>query len=77
MAVATEKIRTLRGDELQITLFTHADEEPTILVTVSDADDTVVPTAEFTLAEAGAFRDTLRRLCEEGWRSQPWPRNWP
>lgn len=77
MAVATEKIRTLRGDELQITLFTHADEEPTILVTLTDADDTIVPTAEFTLAEAGALRDTLRRLCEDGWRATKWPTQWP
>jgi hypothetical protein len=77
MAVESEKFRTLRGDELVVTLFTHAGEDPTIMVTLSDADDTPVPTAEFTLKEAGAFRDSLRRLCEEGWRSTSWPTRWP
>lgn len=57
---------TFRGDRVAITLFTHADEEPTILISILDADDSVVPTAEFTLPEAGDLRDALRALCEEG-----------
>jgi hypothetical protein len=70
VAVTTEQYWTLRDDAVQVTLFTHADEEPTILLTVVDHDDSVVPTAEFTLSEAGEFRDLLRKLCEEGQRSQ-------
>ena len=77
MAVATEKIRTLRGDELQVTLFTNAGEEPSILITLTDADESIVPTAEFSLDEAGQFRDILRKLCEDGLRSKPWPKRWP
>lgn len=70
MAVKTEKFSTLRGDELMVTLFTHAGEEPTILVTLIDHDDTAVPTAEFTLREAGEVRELLRRLCEQGQRGR-------
>jgi hypothetical protein len=69
MAVTTEEMSTVHGDDLQVTLFTHAGEEPTILVTVRDRDESRVPTAEFTLYEAAALRDTLRRLCEEGLRA--------
>lgn len=69
MAVTTEKFSTLRGDDLQVTLFTHPGEKPTILVTVIDHDESIVPTAEFTLAEAGELREVLRQLCEEGLRS--------
>jgi hypothetical protein len=68
MAVTTEKFPTLRGDDVQVTLFTHPGEEPTILLTVIDHDESPVPTAEFTLAEAGELRDLLRRLCEQGQR---------
>jgi hypothetical protein len=68
MAVTTETFWTLRDDRLQVTLFAHADEEPTILLTVTDHDDSLVPTAEFTLGEAGEFRDLLRKLCEQGQR---------
>jgi hypothetical protein len=64
MAVTTEKFSTIRGDDLQVTLFTHPGEDPTILVTVIDHDDTIVPTAEFTLGEVGELRELLRRLCE-------------
>jgi hypothetical protein len=69
MAVTTEKFSTLRGDDLQVTLFTHAGEEPTILVTVIDHDESLVPTAEFTLAEAGELREVLRSLCEQALRA--------
>jgi len=47
-------------------LFTHPGERPSILVTIDDAEDSAIPTVEFTLAEAGAFRDLLRELCESG-----------
>lgn len=70
MAVKTEKFSTLRGDELMVTLFTHSGEDPTILVTVIDHDDTPIPTAEFTLREAGEVRELLRRLCEQGQRGR-------
>jgi hypothetical protein len=69
VAVTTEEISTVRGDDLKVTLFAHADEDPTILVTLIDHDESLVPTAEFTLYEAAALRDTLRRLCEEGLRA--------
>ena len=69
VAVTTEQYGTSRGDVLQVTLFTHADERPTILVTVIDHDDSIVPTAEFTLEEMGDLRELLRRLCELGQRA--------
>lgn len=78
MAVTTEKFSTLRGDDLQVTLFTHAGEEPTILLTVIDHDESIIPTAEFTLEEMGSVRELLRKLSEVGqremqrkWRSVP------
>lgn len=66
MAVTSEKILTLRGDDVMVTLFTHAGEDPTILVTVIDHDESPIPTAEFTLTEAGDLRELLRRFCEQG-----------
>lgn len=69
MAVQTEEFKTARGDDLKVTLFTHVGEEPTILVTVIDHDESVVPTAEFTLEEMGALRELFRQLCEVGQRS--------
>jgi len=68
MAVTTEKFSTLRGDDLQVTLFQHAGQDPSILVTVIDHDECLVPTAEFTLAEVGELREVLRRLCEHALR---------
>jgi len=69
MAVTTEELQTVRGDDVKVTLFTHAGEASTILLTVVDNDECPVPTAEFTLAEAARLRDLLRRFCEEGQRS--------
>lgn len=68
MAVTTEEFSTIRGDELKVTLFTHPGEAPSILLTVIDHDESVVPTAEFTFHEVGNFREVLRRLCEQGQR---------
>ncbi len=70
MAVTTKEFGTLRGDVVKVTLFAHAGEEPTILVTVIDHDDTIVPTAEFTLEEMGDLRELFRRLCEQGQRAR-------
>ncbi len=69
MSVTSVRIPTRRGDVVMLSLFDHGG-EPSILVTIDDADDTCTPTAEFTLAEAGAFRDELRRLCEAGARGR-------
>lgn len=68
MAVEQRTILTARGDRLTLSLFTHAGEDATVMVTVDDADDSVAPTAEFTMAEAGEFREALRALCERGSR---------
>jgi len=70
VTVTTVRIPTRRGDVVVLSLFDHAGEDPSILVSIDDADDTCVPTAEFTLSEAGAFRDELRRLCEVGARGR-------
>jgi hypothetical protein len=69
MAVTTKEFGTLRGDVVKVTAFAYAGEEPTILLTVIDHDDTIVPTAEFTLREAGEFRELFRSLCEVGQRA--------
>jgi hypothetical protein len=68
VAVHQSSVTTERGDQVILTLFTHAGEEPTILVSVIDADNSAHPTAEFTLPDAGEFRDLLRKLCEQGSR---------
>jgi hypothetical protein len=68
MAVRQVELCTVRGDRIVVSLFTHADEVPSILISIVDADNTVVPTAELLLPEAGQFRDSLRELCEEGAR---------
>lgn len=64
MSVESTTIRTRRGDEITVTMFKHCGEEPTVMLSVIDADDTKVPTAEFTLREAGELREVIRRLCE-------------
>lgn len=70
MSVEQIKLETSRGDVVVLTLFDHAGEDPTILVSVLDADATPIPTAEFTLTEAGHFRDSLRSLSEKGARGR-------
>lgn len=66
MAAESWTFETDRGDDVVLTLFTHAGQPPSVLVSIRDADASPVPTAEFTLAEAGRFRDVLRRACELG-----------
>ena len=62
-------IRTERGDDVVLTL-SWLDDQPRVLMTIVDADDTPLPTAEPTLAEVGALRDTMRELCERGVRGR-------
>jgi len=64
MSVDQATIRTGRGDELLVTLFDHAGEPPSILISVLDADDHAVPTAELTIVEAADLREVLRKFCE-------------
>ena len=66
-------LSTLRGDEVTVTLFQHGDEDPTVMITVDDADDSAVPTAEFTLSEVAELREILRKL-EELASPQPYRR---
>lgn len=66
MSVRQTVLETDRGDTIMLTLFEHPGQRASILVSVHDADDTAIPTAEFTLPEAGQLRDELRRLCEAG-----------
>ena len=70
MSVDQAELQTRRGDGVLVTLFQHAGEHPTILVSVSDADDTTIPTAEFTLQEAAELREILRKFCELASRGQ-------
>lgn len=69
MAVTTEELRTVRGDEIKVTLFEHAGEAPSILVTVVDSDRCLIPTAELSLTEVAEFRELLRKLCEQSERT--------
>lgn len=64
MSVEQRHLRTARGDDVVVTLFMHAGEAPSIMLTVDDGDDTVRPTVEFTIAEAAEFRDVLRQFSE-------------
>lgn len=73
MAVTTKEFGTLRGDVVKVTLFEHCGEPPSILVTLIDADDTVPPTAEFTIGEAAEVREVLRKFCEQAQRGQRFP----
>jgi hypothetical protein len=66
MPIVSRDLRTARGDVVLMALITHPGEKPSILLTVDDVDRSAIPTAEFTMEEAGRFRDTLRELCEAG-----------
>jgi hypothetical protein len=66
MPMDVRQVRTARGDLIMMALVTHSGEKPSIIVSIDDADDTLIPTAEFTLPEAGDLRDVLRQLCEAG-----------
>ncbi|MHB1519304.1 MAG: hypothetical protein ACYCVN_12430 [Acidimicrobiales bacterium] len=70
MTFATTRcFETDRGDVVMLHLVNFPGQAPTVLVQITDADESFVPTAEFTMAEAGAFRDALRQLCEAGSRA--------
>lgn len=64
MSVDTAFLRTHRGDEVTINLFRHAGQDPTICITVDDADECKLPTFELTVKEAATLREVLRRFCE-------------
>lgn len=66
MAIESLKISTARGDSAHLTLMLLAGDPPSILIQIDDVDDTVCPTAEFTLKEAASLREALRQLCEHG-----------
>lgn len=66
MPILPRDIHTARGDVVLLALITHPGEKPSILLTVDDVDRSAIPTAEFSMEEAGAFRDVLRELCEAG-----------
>lgn len=44
-------------------LVTPDDGDVTILVSLDGVDDYVIPSAEFTIAEAADFRELLRQAC--------------
>lgn len=73
MTVDQATLATRRGDEVTMTLFAHPGEAASLLISVADADDSVVPTAEFTIAEAGELRELLRELLELHARRQGSP----
>jgi len=57
-------VETSRGDTVHVQLVTPDNGDATILVSLDDADDCVMPTAEFTIKEAADFREILRQACE-------------
>lgn len=57
-------VETSRGDTVHVQLVTPDNGDATILVSLDDADDCVMPTAEFTIKEAADFRELLRQACE-------------
>ena len=64
MNLPAATVRAATGDEIVVTLSWLGD-EPTIMLSVLDVDDTSIPTAEMTLREASELRETIRKLCEE------------
>ena len=64
MSVETHEIETVRGDRIVVTLFMHPGERPSIMVTIDDVDESLVPTAELTIPEAADLREALRKLSE-------------
>ncbi len=66
MTVYCAEFPTFRGDRILLNFFCHSDEKPTLLISIMDADESLIPTAELTLPEAGRFRDLIRELCTEG-----------
>lgn len=70
MSVETEFLRTHRGDELTVNLFTHAGQEPTVCITIDDADECKLPTFELNVEEIGRLREILRKFGERADRSR-------
>jgi hypothetical protein len=68
VSVESSSFNTQRGDSLVLSLFMHAGEDPSILLTVMDSNETMVPTAEFTVAEAAELREQIRKYCERAAR---------
>jgi hypothetical protein len=56
-------IGTAAGDDVVVTLSWRG-EEPAIMISVVDGEETPIPTAELTLREAAELREQIRRLCE-------------
>jgi hypothetical protein len=65
MSVDTAFIQTHRGDGVTVTLFQRAGEEPTICISVDDADQCELPTFEMTISESSELREILRKYGEE------------
>lgn len=76
MSVEQAKIHTRRGDTVTVSLMQLADEEPTLLFTLDDPDDTPIPTAEFTIREAAELREVMRKFSEMATRTKSWEGAW-
>jgi hypothetical protein len=63
-------IATSRGDRITVTLMDFPGQPPTMLLTVDDVDDTVVPTATLTASESAELREAIRSLWERAARRQ-------
>ena len=57
------EIHTVRGDDVVVTRVDQAGEPSTILISVSDADNSVVPTVELTMFETGLLVTYLTALA--------------
>ncbi len=64
MTIRSNTVATGRGDSVMVSLFTWPNSDSSILVTIVDADDCTIPTAEFSLPEAGRLRDILSALLQ-------------
>lgn len=70
-------VETRRRDTVTVQLVTPDNGDATILVSLDDADDCVMPTAEFTVAEAADFREILRQACESARAGNVVSASWP
>lgn len=64
MTVRQAELSTARGDAVMVTLFAHPGEAATVLLSVRDADESLVPTVEFTIDEVTELREVLRKMAE-------------
>ncbi len=61
--LSTAELAAVSGDVLQVALFCSSDgSEPSILLTVNDADETLVPTARLTWDEGRWLQQALGEL---------------